>query len=89
MARALRTVILPRPELIDIVRAAYNTFPAGHGGRCRVHVAAAIRAAPRPSTPVLAVVGAMWVTVVGQGLMEVGAHRPATSSGRCSWWVPC
>ena len=81
VARALRTVILPRPELIDIVRAAYNTFPSGHTAAAAGCVAAAIRAAPRPLAPVVAVVGAMWVTVVGQGLMEVGAHRPSDVIG--------
>ncbi|WP_366782250.1 phosphatase PAP2 family protein [Williamsia sp.] len=81
IARALRTVILPRPELIDIVLAAFNTFPSGHTAAAFGCVAAAIRAAPRQVAPVIAVVGAMWVTVVGQGLMEVGAHRPSDVIG--------
>ncbi|GGF36140.1 hypothetical protein GCM10007298_34940 [Williamsia phyllosphaerae] len=81
IARALRTVILPRPELIDIVRAAFNTFPSGHTAAAFGCVAAAVRAAPRQVAPVIAVVGAMWVTVVGQGLMEVGAHRPSDVIG--------
>ncbi|MCP2192813.1 PAP2 superfamily protein [Williamsia deligens] len=81
VARALRTVILPRPELIDIIRAAYNTFPSGHTAAAAGCVAAAIRAAPRPLAPLGAVVGAFWVTLVGQGLMEVGAHRPSDVIG--------
>ncbi len=81
IARALRTTILPRPELIDIARAAFNTFPSGHTAAAFGCVAAAIRSAPRVIAPVLAVAGAMWVTVVGQGLMEVGAHRPSDVIG--------
>lgn len=81
VARMLRTEILPRPELLDIARAAFNTFPSGHTAAAAGCVAAAIRAAPRVVAPVVAVVGAMWTTVVGQGLMEVGAHRPSDIVG--------
>ncbi|MGJ0119709.1 phosphatase PAP2 family protein [Williamsia sp. MIQD14] len=81
VARMLRTEILPRPELMDIARAAFNTFPSGHTAAAAGCVAAAIRAAPRVVAPVIAVVGAMWTTVVGQGLMEVGAHRPSDIVG--------
>ncbi|MBT0566431.1 phosphatase PAP2 family protein [Williamsia sp. CHRR-6] len=80
-ARLLRTVILPRPELIEIVRAGFNTFPSGHTAAAAGCVAAVVRAAPRPLSPVIAIGGAMWLTVVGQGLMEVGAHRPSDIIG--------
>jgi membrane-associated phospholipid phosphatase len=76
----LRDEVFLRPDFVGDGWLV-NTFPSGHAAAAAGCVAAIVRAAPRRLAPVLAVLGAGWLTLVGQDLMVWGWHRPSDLIG--------
>jgi hypothetical protein len=80
LVQFLRDDLLLRPDLTGDGWWS-NTFPSGHAAAAAGCVAAIVRAAPSRLSPLLAVLGVGWLTLVGQDLMVWGWHRPSDLIG--------
>jgi membrane-associated phospholipid phosphatase len=80
LVQFLRDDLLLRPDLTGDGWLS-NTFPSGHAAAAAGCVAAIVRASPSRLSPLLAVLGVGWLTLVGQDLMVWGWHRPSDLIG--------
>ncbi|HEY9313611.1 phosphatase PAP2 family protein [Williamsia sp.] len=80
LTQFLRDELLTRPDF-DGLGWVTNTFPSGHAAAAAGCVAAIVRASPRSLSPVAAVAGVGWLTLVSQDLMVWGWHRPSDLIG--------
>jgi membrane-associated phospholipid phosphatase len=80
LVQFLRDDLFLRPDLTGDGWLS-NTFPSGHAAAAAGCVAAIVRGAPPRLSPLLAVLGVGWLTLVGQDLMVWGWHRPSDLIG--------
>lgn len=72
----LKRVLLDKPDL-GIQEVAVNSFPSGHTAAAASAVAVVLLAAPAPSRPVVALLGAGATTATGVATLLNGWHRPS------------
>src|SRR5690606_26638703 len=78
LAQALKHDLLDRPALLSI---GENTFPSGHMTAFAAVAFALLLVVPARIRPVVAVVGALGLSVVGALLLRFGWHRPSDVFG--------
>ncbi|MEV0247679.1 phosphatase PAP2 family protein [Nocardia sp. NPDC050712] len=75
LARLLRLTVLTRPSIPGGWDAA-NAAPSGHATAAAATAVVLTMTAPRLLRPIIAVISAAWVTLIGSQLVVAGWHRP-------------
>ena len=80
-SEVLKHDVLTRPAYGDVQGIPFNSYPSGHATIAMSLALGLVMVAPRRMRPVAAVLGAVFATAVGTGVLASGWHRPSDSLG--------